>query len=53
MNLHTLNIWAVIAAAVSAFLIGGLWYSPVLLGAAWKLWSGRKQSDAGHTGGVR
>ena len=36
MNLHTLNIWAVIAAAVSAFLIGGLWYSPVLLGAAWK-----------------
>ena len=36
MNLHTLNIWAVVAAAVSAFLIGGLWYSPVLLGAAWK-----------------
>ena len=36
MNLHTLNIWAVLAAAVSAFLIGGLWYSPVLLGSAWK-----------------
>ena len=36
MNLHTLNIWAVVAAAVSAFLIGGLWYSPVLLGSAWK-----------------
>jgi membrane-associated HD superfamily phosphohydrolase len=36
MNLNTLNIWAVVAAAVSAFLIGGLWYSPVLLGAAWK-----------------
>ena len=36
MNLHTLNIWAVVASAVSAFLIGGLWYSPVLLGAAWR-----------------
>jgi Protein of unknown function (DUF1761) len=36
MNLHTLNLWAVIAAAASAFLIGGLWYSPMLLGAAWK-----------------
>jgi hypothetical protein len=36
MNLHTLNLWAVIAAALSAFLIGGLWYSPILLGSAWK-----------------
>jgi hypothetical protein len=36
MNLHTLNIWAIAAAALSAFLIGGLWYSPMLLGSAWK-----------------
>ena len=36
MNFHTLNLWAIVAAAVSAFVIGGLWYSPVLLGAAWK-----------------
>jgi membrane-associated HD superfamily phosphohydrolase len=36
MNLHTLNYWAVLAAAVSAFLIGGLWYSGALLGGAWK-----------------
>lgn len=36
MNLHTLNLWAIVAATVSAFIIGGLWYSPVLLGAAWK-----------------
>jgi len=36
MNLHTLNVWAVLAAAISAFVIGGLWYSPVLLGSAWK-----------------
>ena len=36
MNLHTLNIWAILAATVSAFVIGGLWYSPLLLGGAWK-----------------
>jgi hypothetical protein len=35
MNLHTLNLWAVLAAALSSFLIGGLWYS-VLFGSAWK-----------------
>jgi hypothetical protein len=36
LNFQTLNFLAVIAAAVSAFLIGGLWYSPALLGSAWK-----------------
>jgi hypothetical protein len=36
MNFHTLNLWAILAASLSAFLIGGLWYSPALLGAAWK-----------------
>ena len=36
MGFQSLNYLAVIAAAVSAFLIGGLWYSPLLLGGAWK-----------------
>lgn len=36
MNMHTLNIWAIVAATISAFVIGGLWYSPFLLGSAWK-----------------
>ena len=31
----SVNWLAVIAAAVSAFLIGGLWYSPALFGKAW------------------
>jgi Protein of unknown function (DUF1761) len=30
-----LNWLAVLAAAVSAFALGGLWYSPVLFGRAW------------------
>jgi len=29
------NIWAVMVAALSTFLIGGLWYSPALFGKAW------------------
>jgi hypothetical protein len=30
------NIWAVLAAAVATFLIGGLWYSPVLFARVWQ-----------------
>jgi hypothetical protein len=30
-----INIWAVLVAAVSTFLIGGLWYSPAVFGKAW------------------
>lgn len=29
------NILAILAAAASSFLLGGLWYSPVLFGNAW------------------
>lgn len=36
MDFHTLNLWAIFAAALSAFLLGGFWYSPALLGGAWK-----------------
>ncbi|MGD0155261.1 MAG: DUF1761 domain-containing protein [Terracidiphilus sp.] len=35
MKLSTLNYWAVFAAALSAFIVGGLWYSPVLFFSAW------------------
>lgn len=30
-----MNILAVLLAAVSSFILGGLWYSPVLFGKAW------------------
>lgn len=35
MDLSTLNYWAVLVAAVSSFVIGGLWYSPVLFANGW------------------
>ena len=31
-----MNWWAVLAAAVSSFVVGGLWYSPLLFGKAWQ-----------------
>jgi Protein of unknown function (DUF1761) len=36
MDIRTLNFWAILAAAVSAFVLGGLWYSPMLFAGAWK-----------------
>lgn len=41
------NHWAVLLAAVSSFMLGGLWYSPVLFGRAWNEQNGGVQS-AGH-----
>jgi hypothetical protein len=42
-----MNIWTVLLAAVSSFLVGGLWYSPVLFGKAWNAENG-SQPTAGH-----
>lgn len=33
--MSTLNWFAVLTAGVSAFILGGIWYSPALLGKAW------------------
>ena len=30
------NYWAILVAAVSSFVIGGLWYAPFLLGNSWQ-----------------
>jgi hypothetical protein len=34
------NVWVVLAAAVSAFLLGGLWYSPIMFLKAWSIENG-------------
>jgi len=43
------NIWAVLTAAAASFVLGGLWYSPVLFGKAWQREVGL--SDAQLAGG--
>jgi len=35
MEFSTLNLPAILVAAVLAFVIGGMWYSPLLFGKAW------------------
>jgi len=44
-----INLLAVVAAALSSFLIGGLWYSPALFGNAWNRASGAaSKAGQGH-----
>ena len=35
MDFSTINYFAVLVAALSTFVLGGLWYSPMLFGKAW------------------
>jgi hypothetical protein len=35
MDFSTINYLAVLAAALSTFVLGGLWYSPLLFGKTW------------------
>jgi hypothetical protein len=35
MDFGTINYFAVLVAALSTFVLGGLWYSPMLFGKAW------------------
>jgi hypothetical protein len=30
-----INLWAVLAAAMAAFMVGGIWYAPLLFGEGW------------------
>ena len=40
-----INIWAVAAAGVSAFVLGGLWYSPLLFARAWMKEAGLTEAE--------
>lgn len=43
------NIWAVLVAAVSAFILGGLWYSPMLFGKPWQREAGVSEEQMKNT----
>ena len=40
-----INFWAVLVSAITAFIIGGLWYSPILFGNAWMKTGGMNAKD--------
>lgn len=42
------NVPAVLTAALATFLVGGLWYSPLLFGNAWNRADGRAAGDEGR-----
>ena len=44
-SLLQINYLAVIAAAVSAFLLGGLWYSPILFAKKWMAYTGNECAE--------
>lgn len=46
MDLSTINWLAVLVAAISAFVLGGLWYSPVLFAKPWMAASGVTEEKA-------
>jgi hypothetical protein len=48
-----INIWAVLLAAVTSFLLGGLWYSPVLFGRRWQLELGLSDEELARSNMVR
>lgn len=41
------NYWAVLVAAISSFMLGGLWYSPALFGKVWNKENGGVE-QSGH-----
>jgi hypothetical protein len=53
-----INVWAVLLAAASSFLLGGLWYSKALFGGIWNRAAGRGEKASepepgqGHGGRV-
>ena len=42
-----INLWAVLVAALSSFLLGGVWYGP-LFGKAWNAAAGMDPQKQGH-----
>ena len=45
MDLSSLNLFAILVAALTSFVIGGLWYSPILFGKAWMEENGFAEDD--------
>jgi hypothetical protein len=51
MDLSQINYLAVGVAALSSFLIGGLWYSPILFAKAWMRETGLSEEQLGKNMG--
>ncbi len=45
MNPVEINAWAVLVSAIATFVLGGLWYSPILFGKLWMKTRGHSESQ--------
>ncbi len=43
-----INLWAVLTATVASFVLGGLWYSKLLLGRVWRREAGIDEAEASN-----
>jgi len=50
LDFNSLNVFAVLVAALVSTMLGGLWYSPVLFGPAWLAEIGKSADDLGPAG---
>lgn len=49
--LEIVNIWAVLTAAIAAFILGGIWYAPPVFGKIWCKANGKEltaEKPKGH-----
>ncbi|GAB1265374.1 DUF1761 domain-containing protein [Aurantivibrio infirmus] len=53
MDFSQLNIIAILVAAISSFVLGGLWYSKVLFGNAWMKETGITEEKAQNANMLR
>jgi hypothetical protein len=49
----SVNILAVLVSAVAIFLLGGLWYSPVLFAERWMALQGKTREEIMASGGAK
>ncbi len=47
LDLGSLNYFAILLAGLAKFVIGGLWFSPLLMGNQWLKETGLKQDELG------
>jgi hypothetical protein len=52
-DVEQINYFAVLAAAISTFVIGGLWYSPALFHKAWMSANGLTDADLARGGAAK
>eukprot|EP01035_Chromulina_nebulosa_P045408 gene45408-61528_t len=44
-DMGSINWWAILVAGISAFIVGGVWYSPSLFGKAWMADTGLNEEE--------